>query len=153
MGVPSIIAVDSSEHWLNEVAGKCAEANLAIQPHLIFADIGPTSDWGHPIDQSGRERWPDYAKSAARAAGAELADLYLVDGRFRVSCFLKIMQSCRADAIILFHDFSSRPAYHIVRRFAREVAVASDLSVFVPLPVNDRQEFAKALEHAKYDPA
>ena len=152
LGVPGIVSVDSSAHWLQQVAGKCVEAKLATKPTLVFADIGPTGDWGYPVDESCRDRWPNYAASIEGMAGTEYADLYLVDGRFRVSCFLKTLQRCKPDAVILFHDFASRREYHIVRQFAREIAVASDLSAFVPLPIHDRQAFADVLEQVKYLP-
>jgi hypothetical protein len=84
---------------------------------------------------------------------ADTADLYLIDGRFRVACFLETLLHCRPDAVILFHDFAPRPNYHIVREFAREVATAATLSVFIRKPDHSRSHLLEVLDRVRYDPA
>ncbi len=134
----SILSVDSSREWLDQV--RAASASSQIKPELIFIDIGPTGDWGVPIDASTKSRWPDYHSAIWKIPHSATADLYFVDGRFRVACFAQIVLHCNPTAIIGIHDFSSRPNYHCVREIAREIATAGDISFFHPLPKKEAAE-------------
>ncbi len=80
------------------------------------------------------------------------ADLYLIDGRFRVACFMKTLLNCRPDAMIMVHDFASRSEYSIIKSMAREIAVVEDLSVFCPSPGQKKSEIFNTLEKFKYVP-
>jgi hypothetical protein len=126
----SVTSVDSSQLWLDKIKEACRTRH--IDPTLLFVDIGPVGDWGVPQDPSTESRWANYHTNVWMIPGSADADLYLVDGRFRVACFSQIVLRCRADAIIGFHDFSSRPQYHCVREIAREIATAEDISFFLP---------------------
>jgi hypothetical protein len=148
----TVISQDSSREWLDSVAAVCTEKKLGA-PQLVLADIGPTGEWGRPADESCRARWPSYSGGIWSHEGTEAADLYLVDGRFRIACFLETLLHCRSDSVILIHDFAPRPDYHIVRNFAREVASASTLSAFVRRPSFDKENLMGVLDRARYDPA
>jgi hypothetical protein len=115
-------------------------------------DIGPTGDWGRPIDESAKDQWPLYATKIWEIEGADRADLYLIDGRFRVSCFLETLMRCHPNAIILIHDFAPRAEYHIVREFAHEIAVSSNLSAFVRRPDFDTDKASAVLANKRYEP-
>lgn len=128
----SILSVDSSRDWLDQVRTACASSRT--RPELIFVDIGPTAEWGFPTDSSMKPRWPDYHSAIWKMPHSAAADLYFVDGRFRVACFAQIVLHCNPNAIIGIHDFTSRPKYHCVREIAREIATAGDMSFFRPLP-------------------
>jgi hypothetical protein len=145
-----VISVDSCQEWLDKVSSACAENST--KPELIFADIGPTGDWGFPIDPSTKSRWPGYHSSVWGLAKSNDADLYLIDGRFRVACFAQVVLHSSHNAIIGFHDFDSRANYHCVRGIAREVAAAEDMSFFQPLP-NTKANAAKMLEEFMFNPA
>jgi hypothetical protein len=134
----SILSVDSSRQWLDQVKSACASCQT--KPELTFIDIGPTGDWGFPTDASTKARWPDYHSAVWKIPHSDSADLYLVDGRFRVACFAQIVLHCHPNAIIGFHDFSSRPNYHCVREIAQEIATAGDMSFFLPLPKKNAAE-------------
>jgi hypothetical protein len=54
----SILSVDSSREWLDQVRTACASSQT--KPELIFVDIGPTGEWGYPTDASMKSHWPDY---------------------------------------------------------------------------------------------
>ena len=134
----SILSVDSSQDWLDQVSTACASSQT--KPELIFIDIGPTGEWGYPIDASMKSRWPDYHSAIWKMPHSARADLYFVDGRFRVACFAQIVLHGNPNAIIGIHDFGSRPRYHCVREIAREVATAGDISFFRPLAEKDAAE-------------
>jgi hypothetical protein len=127
----SILSIDSSREWLDKVGEACASCQTT--PELMLIDIGPTGDWGFPTDDATKSRWPDYHSAIWKLEQSADADLYLVDGRFRVACFAQTVLHCKPTAIIGIHDFSSRPAYHCVKEIAREIATVGDLSFFLPL--------------------
>jgi hypothetical protein len=93
-------------------------------------DIGPVGDWGAPLNQENRGKWADYHSKVWLNPGVSDCDLYMVDGRFRVACFMQIVLHCRPYASIMMHDFTSRSHYHVVKQVATEIARAGDLSVF-----------------------
>lgn len=128
----SVVSVDSSQHWLDEVGRSCT--GHRTEPELVFKDIGALGPWGYPVDNAARARWPDYHAGVWDLLSSLDADLYMIDGRFRVACVAQIVLRCRPDALIGFHDFSSRPQYHVVHEIAREIAVAEDMSFFQPMP-------------------
>jgi len=147
----SVTSIDSSQQWLDDVANYCATTNQPIKPELIYADIGPTYSWGFPAGESQRRKWPAYHEGCWVNPRASDADLYLVDGRFRVACFMQTVLHCRPDSLILIHDFASRDYYQVVREVAREIAKAGDLSVFQPLQANVRSRAREILEAHQFD--
>jgi hypothetical protein len=126
----SIISVDSSEEWLQKVAEICAAEPAWIQPTLLFVDIGPLGAWGAPADSSARDRWPSYHEKVWDIPGAPEADLYMVDGRFRIACFMQSLLHARAGSLITMHDFTLRPDYAVVAEVADQIASVDTLAVF-----------------------
>lgn len=147
-----VISVDSSQEWLDQVARACASRPGWTQPRLLHADIGPVGEWGRPTDPATQESWPRYHEAPWSIPGTELADLYMVDGRFRVACALQVLLRCRWDALLVMHDFASRRGYHLIRQFAREVAVAEDLSVFQRRTDFDLEKARASLVRHAFDP-
>ena len=142
-----VISVDSSQDWLDRVASSCAEHETYKQPTLIDVDIGRTKAWGYPDDQTTKPRWATYHEAVwQRDERAATADLFLIDGRFRVACFLQVVSRAAPGALIAIHDFQ-RPEYQVVREFAREIASARYLSVFQVEPGRDADAVGAALKH------
>ena len=148
----SIISVDSSREWLDKVAAVCAANAYAVQPALIHADIGELRDWGWPRDETQRAQWPAYHEGVWSRPEAARADTYMVDGRFRVACFMQVMLRCPGDALVIIHDFSDRPNYAPVHRVAREVARAGNLSAFVRRQDFDASVASGILDQHRFDP-
>ncbi|MEN9658789.1 MAG: hypothetical protein RL571_2254 [Pseudomonadota bacterium] len=135
LSVPQIIAIDSSQGWVDKVAGQISEIQTASQVTLLFANIGPTGDWGYPEDTKTQYRWPDYY---ARAwATAKEPDLVLIDGRFRVPCFLYSLLRLKPGAVILWDDYAQRAEYHLVEQHLAPSAFFGDMAQFtVPSHAN-----------------
>jgi hypothetical protein len=147
----SVVAVDSDPEWLAKVAIDCAAAGSKVRPSLVRVDIGPIGEWGWPTDPGTRDRWPSYYSQVWSQRGSAEADLFLIDGRFRVACFLSVLLHGQPGAILLMHDFASREHYHVVRSVAREIAVAEDLSAF-QVPANaDKRRISTLLQEHGYD--
>jgi hypothetical protein len=148
-----VTSIDSSTEWLTNVRQACAGEECALKPRLFHADIGPIGDFGTPIDDpSFRSQWPRYYEIIWEAPEARLADLYLIDGRFRVACFVKTLLHCGPDALIMIHDFANRPQYHVVRKVAREVASFESLSVFLRKQDKNVEHLSAILDAYRFDP-
>lgn len=80
--------------------------------HMTLADIGPTRDWGHPADDSVIRSWPDYALKVWDLPGFRHPDVVLVDGRFRLACFLTVAYRITRPVTLFFDDYAPRAAYH-----------------------------------------
>ncbi len=146
----SIVSVDSSTGWLEKVSAACAGPECRVKPEMVHVDIGPTGAWGVPTDAGTRGRWPVYYESPWTVPGTYESDLVLVDGRFRVACFVKTLMNCRSDAVLMMHDFASRGHYHAVNQVAREIARVDDLSIFIPLPGASRRTLHEILERHRF---
>lgn len=126
----SIDSVDSSSEWLEKVYSYCDENNTPVKPRVHHVDIGPTKEWGNPKDESSIESWHLYHSQIWETTDVGLCDLLLVDGRFRVACFLQTLAHAHPSAIILIHDFKLRTNYHVARDFGHEIASSDTLSAF-----------------------
>ena len=149
----ALCPLNSSVEWHNQVAESCLAGECIVKPNLVHVDIGPVGDWGFPIDKSTKERWPSYYQTIWKTPAASDADLYLVDGRFRVASFMSVLLHCKPDAIIMIHDFSSREGYHVIKEVAREIARAEDLSVFTPAVAQSRALIHELLTRHRFESA
>jgi hypothetical protein len=147
-----VISVDSSKEWLKNVREACLGEECRIKPDLFLADIGPVGAWGTPVnDLSFRPQWPKYHEAIWLEPLIADADLYFIDGRFRVACFVQILLHRRADALIMIHDFSSRSQYHVIREVAREIASVGDPSVFMASADVARERLYEILDEYRFD--
>ncbi len=149
----AIISVDSSDEWLEKVRSECASRPNAASMHLVKVDIGPTGDWGVPLDAFTRDRWPDYYTTLWANPVSRSADTVLVDGRFRVACFMATLMNCHPGTTVIIHDYASRPHYHVVREVAHEIARAGDLSVFRFSEKTQMPRVREIMEAHAFEPA
>ena len=130
--------IATNENWIGGVSTETPVATALAQGRLelVFVDIGPTIGNGFPdyyADGHGRhvEHWNNYcAQNMTSCAGQPVKNrVVLVDGRFRVACFLKTLLAINSDegskTQILFHDYH-RPAYHVVQKFADIVEIPGE---------------------------
>ncbi len=148
----SVVSIDSSYEWLDKVDLECKRREGVTSPVLHHVDIGPTGDWGYPVDLNTRDMWPNYHQDIWKTDNSRQADMYLVDGRFRVACFMQILFHCRSNPVIGIHDFASREKYHVIKEVAREIATAEDLSIFQQRRDQDYERVRSILATYAYDP-
>lgn len=148
----SVLSVDSSSDWLDKVAAISAKKAYPVQPILSHVDIGAVGDWGYPKDETMRSRWPAYHEAVWSHPAAGGADTVMVDGRFRVACFMQVMLHCRPDTVAIVHDFSDRPQYADVHKVAREVVRSANLSAFVRRSDTNPGKVEKLLDQYRFSP-
>lgn len=129
----TIISTESSSEWMIELMGAYKEQDLPGDIIPIYVDIGETKKFGYPVDNSQVKSYPNYAKKAWRYCSEHKIhpDLVLVDGRFRVACFIASCISIKKPCTILFDDFVDRKHYHIVKKIVEPVDIIDErMAVF-----------------------
>jgi hypothetical protein len=132
LGVPNIVSVDSSKDWVANISAQIATLEIKGRIQLLHANIGTTGDWGYPIDSSSMVNWPSYYSGpwATVKENALNPDLVLIDGRFRVACFLYSLLNLNIGSTILWDDYKNRPEYHVVEKYLTPSDYHDNMAVF-----------------------
>lgn len=133
LGVSLSYCVDSDPSWLSVVEHKVKKIAPSGRQILLHADIGPVGEWGYPTDQPPRVAAWDYALNVWRRLGADEVspDVILVDGRFRVACFLASLLHARPETRIVFDDYLDRLFYRAVEAVVAPSAFHDRAAEFV----------------------
>ncbi len=121
-----IFSVDSSKVWIDRVRENCKNAQIAKLHH---ADLDEVGSWGRPRSYDKLENFEDYTDWIWTQSLSP--DLVLVDGRFRVCCFLTSVINAQAGTRIIFDDYTNRRHYHIVEKFLKPVRTSGRQALFV----------------------
>jgi hypothetical protein len=141
--VQRIWSVESDPAWLKRIRlhPDIAAAEATGRLTLIHADIGPTKAYGYPATpwwrfyQPGhRDQWASYYELVWTQPGAAEADLFFIDGRFRVASGLAVAAHCRPEARVLVHDFNGRPDYAALLDVFDQITQVRSLAVLSPKP-------------------
>jgi hypothetical protein len=154
MGVPNVISVDSSKEWVDNIAAQIAQLEPTGKVLLLHANIGDTRKWGYPIDKNNIDSWPSYYVkpwATVKAYGLD-PDLVLIDGRFRVCCFLYSLINLRSGSTILWDDYTDRPEYRLVEKFLAPMEFHDRMAVFKVSESKDTSAIVSSLFENIYNP-
>ena len=132
-----VVSVESSSSWLLGLLGSAVEQNLPGKIVPIWADIGETKEWGFPVDDSKWKKWPDYSRLPWQFCKQHnlSPDVVLIDGRFRLACFLSACIYVTKETLILFDDYEDRKYYHIAEQLFPKIDVIDKrMAVFKVVP-------------------
>ncbi len=104
----NIISVDTDKKWIDTIN----VSNKSSRIKLNWINLGDLENWGRPKSYDYRERFIDYISNVWNFK--QKADVVLIDGRFRVACFLYSLINAKTNSIIIFDDYNNRPYYHII---------------------------------------
>jgi hypothetical protein len=142
-----IVSVDSYQAWIATVGEIpiVKEGIASGRIGMFHVDIGPVKKLGFPTG-GDHSLYPKYRKAIVGLT--ERFDLILVDGRFRVACFLEairhyVLQKWQTPTI-LFHDYMNRLKKNagkkkmeakwyspeILEKYAEKIESAETLAVF-----------------------
>lgn len=149
--VPHIFSVESDHAFGLAVQQAVRQDLQGIDFQLFLPKLGPTGRWGYPTGTEQFRAWPEYATSpwsALRRRGLS-PDLVLVDGRFRVACFLATLVSARPGTVIILDDYAGRKGkYGVTERHAPLRAMLGRAALF---EVPEQLDLpAAALDLARY---
>jgi hypothetical protein len=133
VGVPVVLSVESDREWLSAVERKLARRPSASEFVSLHIDIGPVKDWGFPVADTHWKNFSNYPLFAwEECIRRDLKpDLVLIDGRFRVACFIATLLFAQPGCRILFDDYGDRPDCKVVERFVQPAAMAGRMAEFV----------------------
>ena len=123
----SIYAVDTSLEWVKKLEG-LTNTDASGRLNLNWIDVGRVADWGTP---TSFERPANFKVYAEFMWLKEISpDLVLIDGRFRVFCFLTTVKLAPVGTKILFDDYINRPLYHVVEEFCEKIETCGRQALF-----------------------
>jgi hypothetical protein len=107
-----IYSVDTSSEWVKKIQ------KINIANDIEYIDCGPVGDWGTPMNYTKRDNFISYTDWIWQQKYSP--DTVLIDGRFRVCCFLTCLKYAKEGTQIIFDDYFARPNYHIVEEFLKK---------------------------------
>jgi hypothetical protein len=132
----TIFSVESDASWAAGLLAWFDENPPASTVHLHAVDIGPTGDWGMPINQRGWRRYHHYPLSVWDRADFIHPDVVLIDGRFRLACLLTVLHRTTRPVTVLFDDFRDRPVYHRAEMLVQPSSLIGRMARFDLVPRN-----------------
>ena len=119
----SIRSVETSEVWCSVVRNR-----IGTSAHVVHVDLGETGDWGRPLTYRKRDNFITYFEAGFENGYSP--DTILIDGRFRVACFLTSLLHASPGTLIVFDDYPDRPHYHVVEEMLEPLAVNQRQAIF-----------------------
>ena len=149
LGVKNLIYCDSSSVWIDSVS-KIVSAYSEINAYPVFIDVGDVVEWGRPKDKSHAIAWKNYCYQPWLTAQKNNINpqLVLVDGRFRVACFLNSLLFGSFETTILFDDYYDRDYYKVVENIIEPEGTHDRMATFViPAQFNRNAALLMLLEY------
>lgn len=115
----TVFSVESDVEWLAGLARWFVQSPPRSRVVLHHGDIGPTGKWGHPEGEAAWRRFHGYPVSVWDRADFIHPDVVLVDGRFRAACLLTVLFRITRPVSLYFDDYTDRPHYHRIEKFAK----------------------------------
>lgn len=123
----SIFSVDTSKEWVEKIE-KLQVDGTPKRLNLNWVDVGEVAKWGTPISFEKRYNFKKYAGYFWMSK--EKPDLVLIDGRFRVLCFLTSIKYAPVGTKILFDDYTNRPFYHVAEELCKKLDTCGRQALF-----------------------
>ena len=129
----NILSVDSSRDWVDKISSGNTAYNKRIK--LKHIDLGEVENWGRPV---GYEKSYNFIHYFNWIWNQDiLPDTVLIDGRFRVCCFLTSIKYANENTKIIFDDYNNRPYYHVVEKFVKKEQTCGRQALFIVKNKND----------------
>jgi hypothetical protein len=127
-----------------------AAENHSDKLFLKHVDMGDLGAWGYPLSYQKRDQFKFYLDFIWTQS--EKPHLVLIDGRFRVACFLTSLKYAETGTYLFFDDYRSRPEYALVEEFLIPSEYCGRQAIFV-VPARDEINMPKLeieLERFRY---
>ncbi|WP_353472632.1 hypothetical protein PVT71_01010 [Salipiger sp. H15] len=137
-GMPgkTVFSVESDRDWAQMMRRWFAENPPAAgsEVDIIWSDIGPTKEWGHPVDEIEWRSFPEYPLKVWELPEFRQPDVVLVDGRFREGCALAAAFLTEKPLVLLFDDYAPRKHYHKVEHWLGQPQMTGRMARFEIVP-------------------
>lgn len=140
--VPIVYSVENDSEWETNVKGLASRLDLSKQVfEMCFTDMSPMSRWGTPLvvnlDLSTK-----YVKDVwdLCTLSKRLPNVVLIDGRFRVACFIQtLIKLNNTRSTIIFDDYSARKHYKIFESIIKPSRMGSRAAIFEDIKLSEDQ--------------
>ena len=122
-----VISVDSSKEWVKKI--KTENIKYESRLKINHVDLGEVRRWGFPISYDNYRNFPDYTEYIWKQS--EKPKLVLIDGRFRVCCFLTSLKFADPGTKIIFDDYVNSPHYHFIEKYASRINECGRQCLFI----------------------
>ncbi|WP_372836149.1 hypothetical protein [Puniceibacterium confluentis] len=132
----TVFSVESDPDWAQMMRDWLASNPPApgTEVDIIWSDVGPTKDWGRPVDDSEWRRYSRYPLQVWQLKDFRHPDVVLVDGRFREGCALAAAFLAERPLTLLFDDYVGRQQYHQVEEFLGQPEITGRMARFEITP-------------------
>ncbi|MCA0942362.1 hypothetical protein LCM08_23230 [Salipiger pacificus] len=132
----TVFTVESDKDWAQMMRRWFAETPPAAgtEVDVIWSDIGPTKEWGHPVDEIEWRSFPEYPLKVWELPEFRQPDVVLVDGRFREGCALAAAFLTEKPLVLLFDDYAPRAHYHKVEHWLGRPLMTGRMARFEIVP-------------------
>ena len=103
-----IISVDTDKKWINTIDVSNNDSRIKLN----WINLGDLENWGRPKSYEYRDQFINYISNVWNFN--KKADVILIDGRFRVACFLYSLMNAKVNSLIIFDDYNNRAYYHVI---------------------------------------
>ena len=122
-----VISVDSSKEWVKKVKAENKEAHSRLI--ISHIDLGEIGNYGRPLSYKNCNEFSNYTNYIWKQS--ETPSLVLIDGRFRVCCFLTSLKFADAGTKIIFDDYVNRPHYHFIEKYVPRIKECGRQCLFI----------------------
>jgi len=149
---------ESADEWIQKVSQNpvLSAALKAGRLELTHRDLGPVKMYGYPLYEN-KEKFRRFSDPPVGTCADHVRRVVLVDGRFRVACFLKMLACMNPEQAamtqLLMHDYIPERAYYrAVEEFADIIEKRDKLALFeMKFDVN-RTALEEAILRSELDP-
>lgn len=104
-----IVSIESDAAWAAKLIDTLTRAGvMRADVDIRHANIGKTREWGMPATHNDWRRYWAYPMGFWLGEGRFDPDLVLIDGRFRLGCFLATILNTRKPVTVLWDDYVGR---------------------------------------------
>lgn len=129
-----VFSVESDAAWVQMMETWFAANPAVADLTLVHADIGPTKQWGMPENNRRVAQWAGYPNAVWERPDFQQPDVVLIDGRFRLACFLTVLFRTKAPVTVLWDDYIDRPGYHRAEKLLRPLTFHGRMAQFEVTP-------------------
>lgn len=134
-GVKSLFTVESDRSWALAIHDALQAAHPTANFTVNYSDIGPTGAWGKPVSMDGAANYSRYPNGVWDLSQFQEPDVVLIDGRFRVACFLTTLFRTKKPVTVLFDDYLERSGYHWIERYVKPTKIVGRMAMFRVKPM------------------
>ena len=139
-----IISVDTDKKWIDKIDTYKNKKRIDIN----WINLGEIENWGRPKNYRYRKHFIDYISNVWTYNLK--ADVILIDGRFRVACFLYSLINAKEGSIIIFDDYTDRAHYHVVEEVIEVYENCGRQAIFKAPKVLNKQLAEELLNNFTY---